>query len=132
MSRQVNDIDLHIARRIRAARIRLGITQTELGDKLELTFQQVQKYETGRNRITASRLYMVAQAFELPLLHFFEGLPLADAETDYVAEAGHLRTLIERSAATLDAIERNACRAASSIREEAWRKPTRPVNEAAE
>lgn len=61
----------------------IGLSQEKLGDALDLTFQQVQKYEKGTNRIGASRLYAIAMALKVPPAFFFEGLPMpgdADAE----------------------------------------------------
>ncbi len=53
----------------------LGMTQTDLGDALGLTFQQVQKYERGANRIGASRLLAIARVLDVPIIYFFEGMP---------------------------------------------------------
>ncbi|MEM9062454.1 MAG: helix-turn-helix transcriptional regulator [Pseudomonadota bacterium] len=66
----------------------LGISQEQLGAALGLTFQQVQKYEKGQNRIGAGRLFRIAQILSVPVQYFYDGLPTADAEedTDDVAE----------------------------------------------
>jgi transcriptional regulator with XRE-family HTH domain len=71
-------IDRHVGARIRHKRMMLGISQEALGDALGVTFQQVQKYEKGKNRISASKLVQIAQALQVPPAFFFEGLPDAD------------------------------------------------------
>ncbi len=68
-------IDVHVGARVRVRRKLLGMTQTKLGDALGLTFQQVQKYEKGANRIGSSRLYDLARVFDVPIEHFFEDMP---------------------------------------------------------
>jgi transcriptional regulator with XRE-family HTH domain len=68
-----NPIDRHVGARVRMRRLMLDMTQTELGDKLGLTFQQVQKYEKGTNRIGASRLQHIADVLQVPVAFFFEG-----------------------------------------------------------
>lgn len=68
-----NPIDRHVGSRVRMRRLMLDMTQTQLGDKLDLTFQQVQKYEKGTNRIGASRLQHIAEVLQVPVAFFFEG-----------------------------------------------------------
>jgi transcriptional regulator with XRE-family HTH domain len=70
-----NPIDVHVGSRVRIRRQELGISQEKLGDALGLTFQQVQKYEKGTNRISASRLQQVSRILQVPIAHFFEGTP---------------------------------------------------------
>ena len=70
-----NQIDKHIGSRVRARRIMLGMSQEKLADALDLTFQQVQKYEKGVNRIGASRLLHIAGILDVSIEFFFEGLP---------------------------------------------------------
>lgn len=81
MSDTPNPIDLHVGGRIRARRKAMGISQERLADDLGLTFQQVQKYERGANRVSASKLYEIAKSLKVGIAHFFEGLndPLAGA-----------------------------------------------------
>ncbi len=67
-------IDVHVGTRVRQRRVLLGMTQTGLADALGLTFQQVQKYENGKNRVSASRLFDLSQVFDLPVEHFFEDM----------------------------------------------------------
>jgi len=67
-------VDQHVGGQLRLRRAQAGLTQTELGNKLGLSFQAVQKYESGENRISASRLYQLARILDVPLSYFFEGL----------------------------------------------------------
>jgi transcriptional regulator with XRE-family HTH domain len=67
-------IDQHVGGQLRLRRAQAGLTQTELGSKVGLSFQAVQKYESGENRISASRLYQLARILDVPLSYFFEGL----------------------------------------------------------
>ena len=67
--------DVHVGKRVRMRRVMLGRSQTQLGDALGVTFQQVQKYEKGTNRISASRLQQISETFQVPVGFFFEGLP---------------------------------------------------------
>lgn len=66
-------IDAHVGSRLRSRRRMLGMTQEKLGDALGLTFQQVQKYERGSNRISASRLFELSQILSVPITYFFDG-----------------------------------------------------------
>ena len=70
-----NPIDVHVGSRVRARRQVLSISQEKLGNALGVTFQQVQKYEKGTNRISASRLQHVSSILQVPVTHFFEGTP---------------------------------------------------------
>ncbi len=70
-----NPIDKHVGARVRMRRMLMGMSQERLGDALELTFQQVQKYEKGTNRISASRLQQIAKILAVPVEFFFEGAP---------------------------------------------------------
>jgi transcriptional regulator with XRE-family HTH domain len=70
-----NPIDVHVGRRIRLRRRLLGMNQTALSDALDLTFQQVQKYENGGNRVSASRLSEIAAFLGVPVSFFFINLP---------------------------------------------------------
>jgi transcriptional regulator with XRE-family HTH domain len=63
--------DLEVAKRVRALRLQRGISQTELGGILDVTFQQVQKYETGTNRISAGRLQQIAEVLDVPVTYFY-------------------------------------------------------------
>src|ERR1700683_284491 len=68
-------IDKHVASRVRMRRLMLGTSQQTLGDKLGITFQQVQKYERGKNRISASRLQAMCEILQVPVSFFFDGAP---------------------------------------------------------
>jgi transcriptional regulator with XRE-family HTH domain len=70
-----NPTDKHVGSRVRMRRMMLGMSQEKLGDALGLTFQQVQKYEKGTNRIGASRLHHTAHILQVPVAFFFEGAP---------------------------------------------------------
>jgi transcriptional regulator with XRE-family HTH domain len=80
-----NPIDKHVGSRVRMRRMMLGMSQEKLGDALALTFQQVQKYEKGTNRIGASRLQQISNILQVPVAFFFEGAPHL---TDAVMSAG--------------------------------------------
>ena len=69
-----NPIDIHVGSRIRLRRTMLGMSQEKLGESLGITFQQIQKYERGANRISASKLYEAARLLQSPVSYFFEGL----------------------------------------------------------
>lgn len=67
-------VDVHVGKRIRHRRWMVGMTQQQLAEKVGIKFQQIQKYETGMNRVSASRLWDIADALEVPVSFFFEGL----------------------------------------------------------
>jgi transcriptional regulator with XRE-family HTH domain len=71
----LNPVDQHVGSRVRMRRMMLGMSQEKLGDALGLTFQQVQKYEKGTNRIGASRLQHISYILQVPVAFFFEGAP---------------------------------------------------------
>ncbi|HEY6030484.1 MAG TPA: helix-turn-helix transcriptional regulator [Gaiellaceae bacterium] len=75
-----NPTDVHVGSRVRMRRMMLSMSQEKLGDALNLTFQQVQKYEKGTNRIGASRLQQIAHILQVPVSFFFEGGPSADGK----------------------------------------------------
>lgn len=77
--RRPNPIDAHVGSRVRLRRMLLGMSQERLGEQLGLTFQQVQKYEKGVNRIGASRLFELAQILGVPVQFFYEEAPTAPA-----------------------------------------------------
>lgn len=72
-----NPIDVHVGKRIRIRRMLIGMNQQTLADRLDLTFQQVQKYEGGANRVSASRLSAMADILGVPVSFFFDNLQLA-------------------------------------------------------
>ncbi|MDQ7080524.1 MAG: helix-turn-helix transcriptional regulator [Paracoccaceae bacterium] len=67
-------VDVHVGKRIRHRRWMVGMTQQQLGEAVGIKFQQIQKYETGMNRVSASRLWDIAHAMDVPVSFFFEGL----------------------------------------------------------
>jgi transcriptional regulator with XRE-family HTH domain len=77
-----NPIDKHVGSRVRMRRIMLGLSQERLGEALGLTFQQVQKYEKGTNRIGASRLQQIAHILQVPVAFFFEDAPREHGRQD--------------------------------------------------
>ena len=74
-----NPVDVHVGARLRQRRTLLGMNQTKLGSSIGLTFQQVQKYENGTNRISASRLYALSGTLDVPVEFFFDDMPTAVA-----------------------------------------------------
>jgi transcriptional regulator with XRE-family HTH domain len=68
-------VDRHVGNRVRMRRLMLGLSQTQIGDALGVTFQQVQKYENGTNRISAGNLQHICQILQVPVAFFFEGAP---------------------------------------------------------
>ena len=92
--------DMEIAKRVRALRLQRGMSQTELGGVLDVTFQQVQKYETGSNRISAGRLQQIAEVLDVPVAYFYAGLddgaaqrsmPVIEPEVDLLQSAHAVR-----------------------------------------
>ncbi len=70
----INKLDSHVGHRMRLRRSLLRMTQSQVAEGLGITFQQVQKYEQGQNRISAARLYEVSKLLGVPIVYFFEGL----------------------------------------------------------
>jgi transcriptional regulator with XRE-family HTH domain len=149
MPRDVPDpVDKHVGIKLRARRTKLGMSQSTLAEALGLTFQQVQKYEKGANRIGAGRLQHIAQILQMPVEYFFEGLPhergsrrcandapdlqyvadyLATADGHQLAKAFH--TNPERKASAIHSQSRRATRrdrrsvkAATSARGLGWER----------
>src|ERR1700730_12668204 len=82
-----NPVDKHVGGRLRMRRMMLDMSQEKLGDALGLTFQQVQKYEKGTNRISASRLQHISHILQVPVPFFFEGAPQVLRRPNKVEEA---------------------------------------------
>lgn len=72
-----DEIDVHVGGRLRLRRSLLGVSQEKLANAIGLTFQQVQKYEKGLNRISAGRLYQFSKILEIPIAYFYENIPSA-------------------------------------------------------
>ncbi len=77
--RGIGPIDVHVGARLRQRRTLLGMSQTTLGDTIGVTFQQVQKYEKGTNRISGSRLFALSRVLDVPIQFFFDDMPNAVA-----------------------------------------------------
>ncbi len=75
MAANPNPIDIHVGKRVRLRRTLLGMSQEKLGEALSLTFQQIQKYERGVNRIGSSRLYQLSKILDVPVSFFFDDMP---------------------------------------------------------
>jgi transcriptional regulator with XRE-family HTH domain len=86
-------VDIAVGKRVRLRRLQLGMSQTELADKLGVTFQQVQKYEKGTNRISCSRLSEMAEALDFPITSFFsdENKPLTEMTVTENLDPGHMK-----------------------------------------
>ncbi len=94
MGRLAKRVDAYVGERIRERRTVLGLTQEHLASALDISYQQVQKYETGANRVSAGRLYEVARKLDVDVSYFFEGL---DEESDVnpLEHGGRNRSTIE-------------------------------------
>ena len=88
-----NPIDVHVGTRLRVRRKLLGMNQTKLGDAIGLTYQQVQKYERGANRISASRLFDLSRLFDVPIQFFFDDMPKAVAASSPAQGGGKAKKL---------------------------------------
>ena len=80
-------VDVHVGKRIRQRRWLAGMTQQKLAELVGIKFQQIQKYETGANRVSASRLWDIADALDVPVSFFFEGLKTSEDNETAVAES---------------------------------------------
>ena len=103
--RRPNPVDLHVGGRVRMRRKLLGVSQEQLADSLGLTFQQVQKYERGANRVSASKLYEIARTLQVPVSFFFDGLadPMGGSDAD---EAGlHAERVVQQFLTTPEGLE---------------------------
>lgn len=91
--RATNAVDKRLGQRVRTRRLEIGMSQERLAETLGVTFQQVQKYEKGVNRIAASRLFAISSALEMPVGRFFDGIAgaaiggVAEAEEEFVHDA---------------------------------------------
>ena len=121
MPKTANPIDLHVGSRVRMRRILLGLTQEKLGEALGVTFQQVQKYEKGMNRIGASRLQDMAKILDAPPSFFFENAPTAGGEPQVggFAESNSAGFVVE-FLSTVEGLQLN--KAFASIRDQKVRR----------
>jgi transcriptional regulator with XRE-family HTH domain len=99
MSKVSNIVDVYVGARLRMRRTMLGMSQSRLGELLGVTFQQIQKYEKGSNRISASRLQHTARVLEVSPGYFFEGAPADSAEPGF-AEASSQSYVVDFLAST--------------------------------
>ncbi|MEE2525834.1 helix-turn-helix transcriptional regulator [Hyphobacterium sp. HN65] len=81
-----NEIDFHIGKRLRRRRRLLGLTQQQLAESVGIRFQQIQKYECGANRVSASRLFELSQSLDVPAQYFYDGLAIEE-ENDEDSDA---------------------------------------------
>ena len=88
-ARQAHPVDVHVGGRVRLRRVFLGYSQEKLANALGLTFQQIQKYERGANRISASKLYELSRILNVPVTYFFEGVESESEASSSGAEAGN-------------------------------------------
>ena len=100
--RRPSSVDVHVGGRVRVRRRLIHMTQETLADRIEVTFQQVQKYERGSNRISASKLFAIAEALEVPISYFFEGL---DATSEPGEQLGASEQTIQAFLRTPEGIE---------------------------
>ncbi len=89
--RRIGPIDAHVGSRLRVRRTLLGMNQTNLGDALGIAYQQIQKYEKGTNRISASRLYDLSRVLDVPIEHFFDDMPTAVAASSPAQGGGRAK-----------------------------------------
>jgi transcriptional regulator with XRE-family HTH domain len=87
VSRKTGSIDVHVGARLRLRRVILGVSQEELASSLGISFQQLQKYETGTNRISAARLFEISRELDVPVSWFFEDLQTEEGQPAAVAPA---------------------------------------------
>ena len=90
-------IDVHVGQRVRMRRKALGLNQEQLGVALRISFQQLQKYESGRNRISASRLHSIATELEVPIDFFFEELSSPETSTCQDIQSLELKLFMQLS-----------------------------------
>ncbi len=95
-----HQIDIHVGNRLRSRRLVLGLSQEKLGDHLGITFQQIQKYEKGTNRISASKLQAAAGVLGVPVTYFFQDQQVPAADLQEVDEIGTF--LLSRDGVTLN------------------------------
>ena len=89
-------VDVHVGRKLKQLRSLRGMTQTDVANGLSISFQQVQKYELGRNRISASRLFELSQILDVPPSYFFDGLESGDQTNELDAEATRIASMVSK------------------------------------
>lgn len=120
--KEPNPIDVHVGSRVRLRRLLVGMSQEKLGEQLGLTFQQVQKYEKGTNRIGASRLYEVSRILNVPVQYFYEEMADNDAipEGDMAFAEGEGAPFVMDFVSSAEGLQLN--RSFSEIRDPAVRR----------
>ena len=98
--RSPNPIDVHVGSRVRERRLEVGMSQQKLGEALGVTFQQVQKYEKGTNRIGASRMQQICETLGVPINYFYQGVPVAN---DALTEPSSVTAAVADPAVSFDA-----------------------------
>jgi transcriptional regulator with XRE-family HTH domain len=86
--RDPNFVDRHVGNRVRMRRLLVGMSQEKLGELLGITFQQVQKYEKGSNRVSASRLYQISRVLGVPVQYFYDELKEDNGPTGFAESEG--------------------------------------------
>jgi len=99
-----DETDLHVGKRLRRRRRLLGMTQQELASQVGVRFQQIQKYECGANRITASRLFDLSRALNVSVQYFFDGMPVANPMPSAANDAEQLEGDILSQKETLELV----------------------------
>jgi transcriptional regulator with XRE-family HTH domain len=98
-------LDVEIGRRLKSARILKGLSQTELADELGISFQQIQKYEKGANRVGSGRLWQIARFLGVPINYFFDDLETVAKAPRQKSRQGEISTQSLRAARALDEID---------------------------
>lgn len=111
LSRLANDVDHYVGLRIRERRQQRGVTQQELARALGISYQQVQKYENGTNRVSAGRLYILAQALDLEIADFFDGFDSAGSGENLAVTSEDVVVAAKELNAVKDLRVRNSIRA---------------------
>lgn len=101
----VNDIDVHLGKRLRRRRRLLSLTQQQLASAVGVRFQQIQKYECGANKISAARLWSLARALDVPVGYFYEGVAAAREEPQAANEGGEAAGEMFARKETLDLVQ---------------------------
>ena len=112
--RKPHPVDIHVGSRLRYRRMIIGMSQEKLGEKINLTFQQIQKYERGDNRIAASRLFQISKILEVPVGYFFEGYPGFEETDANVAIPPNIEFALTKHIQNRDGIDLNLAFAAIS------------------
>ncbi|SEK58971.1 helix-turn-helix domain-containing protein [Pacificibacter marinus] len=94
-------VDVHVGKRVRHRRWMVGMTQQQLAEKVGIKFQQIQKYETGMNRVSASRLWDISEALGVPVAFFFDGVDAATTDVSAVNESVPADLLADKEALEL-------------------------------